>query len=173
QKYLVNTAGFSAANATNMMTIVLFIYMLMQPAFGALSDKIGRRLSMRLFTGLSVLMVVPLMTAIATVRSELAAVLLITAALAVVSLYTSISGLVKAELFPAEVRALGVGFAYAIGNALFGGTAEYAALWFKQEGVESYFYWYVTGMMAIGFIVALIMPDSRKGGYLQGTSMEH
>jgi MHS family alpha-ketoglutarate permease-like MFS transporter len=173
QKYLVNTAGFSAATATNLMTVVLFIYMCMQPLFGALSDRIGRRTSMRLFTALATLTTVPLLTAIAVVRSELAAVLLITTALAIVSLYTSISGLVKAELFPPEVRALGVGFAYAIGNALFGGTAEYVALWFKQGGVESYFYWYVTGMMAIGFIVSLIMPDSRKGGYLQGKGMEH
>jgi MHS family alpha-ketoglutarate permease-like MFS transporter len=89
-----------------------------------------------------------------------------------VSLYTSISGLVKAELFPAEIRALGVGFAYAIGNALFGGTAEYVALWFKQAGVESYFYWYVTAMMVIGFLVSLTMPDARRRGYLQGYGTE-
>jgi MHS family alpha-ketoglutarate permease-like MFS transporter len=168
QKYLVNTVGFSAATATNTMTVVLLVYMLMQPAFGALSDLIGRRTSMRLFTALSTIMTVPVLTMIAGAHSPLSAFLLITIALAVVSLYTSISGLVKAELFPAEIRALGVGFAYAIGNALFGGTAEYVALWFKQAGVESYFYWYVTAMMVIGFLVSLAMPDARRGGYLQG-----
>jgi MHS family alpha-ketoglutarate permease-like MFS transporter len=172
QKYLVNTAGFSAATATNTMTAVLFVFMLMQPAFGALSDRIGRRTAMRLFTALSTLVTVPLLTMIAGANSPVAAFLLITIALAVVSLYTSISGLVKAELFPAEVRALGVGFAYAIGNALFGGTAEYLALWFKQAGVESYFYWYVTAMMVIGFLVSLAMPDARRRGYLQGRGTE-
>jgi MHS family alpha-ketoglutarate permease-like MFS transporter len=172
QKYLVNTVGFSAATATNTMTAVLFVYMLMQPAFGALSDRIGRRMAMRLFTALSTLMTVPLLTMIAGAHSPVAAFLLITIALAVVSLYTSISGLVKAELFPAEIRALGVGFAYAIGNALFGGTAEYVALWFKQAGVESYFYWYVTAMMVIGFLVSLTMPDARRRGYLQGYGTE-
>jgi MHS family alpha-ketoglutarate permease-like MFS transporter len=172
QKYLVNTAGFSAASATNTMTVVLLVYMLMQPAFGALSDLIGRRTAMRLFTILSSLITVPVLTMIAGVHSPLAAFFLITLALAVVSLYTSISGLVKAELFPAEIRALGVGFAYAIGNALFGGTAEYVALWFKRAGVETYFYWYVTAMMVIGFLVSLAMPDARRDGYLQGQGME-
>ncbi len=172
QKYLVNTAGFSAAAATNTMTAVLFVFMLMQPAFGALSDRIGRRTAMRLFTVLSTLLTVPLLTMIASAHSPVVAFLLITVALAVVSLYTSISGLVKAELFPAEIRALGVGLAYAIANALFGGTAEYVALWFKQAGVESYFYWYVTAMMVIGFLVTLAMPDARRSGYLQGHGTE-
>jgi MHS family alpha-ketoglutarate permease-like MFS transporter len=168
QKYLVNTAGFSPATATNTMTVVLLVYMLMQPPFGALSDRIGRRTSMRLFTALAAIMTVPLMTAIGKTGSPVAAFALATIALAVVSLYTSISGIVKAELFPPEIRALGVGFAYALGNALFGGTAEYVALWFKQAGIESAFFWYVTGMMVIGFLVTLAMPDARKGGYLQG-----
>jgi MHS family alpha-ketoglutarate permease-like MFS transporter len=56
---------------------------------------------------------------------------IITAALLLVAFYTSISGIIKAELFPTEVRALGVGFAYALANAIFGGSAEYVALWAK------------------------------------------
>ena len=62
-------------------------------------------------------------------------------ALAIVSFYTSISGLIKAEMFPPEIRALGVGVSYALGNAIFGGSAEYAALWLKATGIESSFYW--------------------------------
>ena len=84
------------------------------------------------------------------------------------SFYTSISGVVKAELFPAEVRALGVGLSYAIANALFGGTAEYVALWFKSEGHENWFPWYVTALLAIGLAASILMPDTRKHGYLEG-----
>jgi len=167
QKYLVNTAHMNDRVANVVMTLVLFTYMVLQPPFGALADRFGRKTSMLLFGGLATLCTVPLMYAIGGVASPYAAYVLIVAALAIVSLYTSISGLVKAEMFPTEVRALGVGLAYAIANAIFGGSAEYVALWFKEAGSESSFYWYVTGMCAIAFVSAWAMPDSRTHGYLR------
>jgi MHS family alpha-ketoglutarate permease-like MFS transporter len=91
---------------------------------------------------------------------------LIVAALTIVSLYTSIAGLIKAEMFPVEVRALGVGLSYAVANAIFGGSAEYVALWFKQAGHEPYFYWYVSFMCALACVVAIRMPDPQKSGHL-------
>jgi len=172
QKYLVNTAGMSKETASETMTFVLLAYMLMQPLFGALSDRIGRKTMMIGFGGISILTTIPLMTLIGSVQSSTWAFIYIVIALAVVSMYTSISGIVKAELFPAEVRALGVGFSYAIANAIFGGTAEYVALWFKQQGMESGFFWYVTVMMVIVFVVSLVMPNPREHGYLQGHGTE-
>jgi MHS family alpha-ketoglutarate permease-like MFS transporter len=172
QKYLVNTAGMDAKTASRLMTVVLLVYMLMQPLFGALSDKIGRKTSMILFGGLSTLATMPILSALSGVKDTTIAFLLITAALATVSFYTSISGLVKAELFPAEVRALSVGLSYAIANAIFGGSAEAVALYFKSVGHETWFFWYVTVMVAISFVFALTMPDSRKKGYLQGHGTE-
>jgi MHS family alpha-ketoglutarate permease-like MFS transporter len=162
QKYLVNSAGLSIKTASNVMTGCLFVYMCMQPLFGALSDRIGRRGNMLLFGALGSLCTVPILTALQGVTSPLAAFLLITAALAVVSFYTSISGIVKAEMFPTEVRALGL--AYALANALFGGSAEYVALALKSIGHETAFYWYVTVMLGIAFLVALRLP--RVASYL-------
>jgi MHS family alpha-ketoglutarate permease-like MFS transporter len=130
----------------------------MQPLFGALSDRIGRRLSMMLFGGLGALSVVPIMTAVQHAGTPLVAGVLITIALAIVSFYTSISGIVKAEMFPTEVRALGVGLAYGIANAAFGGSAEYVALFLKTKEIEPVFYWYVTGMMVIAFLVSMRLP---------------
>ena len=89
---------------------------------------------------------------------------MISVALAIVSFYTSISGIVKAEMFPPEVRALGVGLAYAIANAIFGGSAEYVALGLKTIGHETAFFWYVTVMMVVAFPVALRLP--RQAAYL-------
>ncbi|HDR9034591.1 TPA: MFS transporter [Burkholderia vietnamiensis] len=167
QKYLVNTAGMHAKTASNVMTVALLVYMLMQPVFGALSDRIGRRTSMILFGTLSVLGTVPLMHALKTVSSPTAAFVLITVALAIVSFYTSISGLIKAEMFPPEVRAMGVGLSYAVANAISGGSAEYVALWFKSIGSEETFYWYVTALCAISLIVSWRMRDPSKEGYLR------
>ncbi|CAG9181704.1 MFS family transporter [Cupriavidus pinatubonensis] len=162
QKYLVNTAGMSIKTASYVMTGCLFLYMCMQPVFGALSDRIGRRNNMLLFGALGALATVPILTALRTVSSPELAFVLIAVALAIVSFYTSISGIVKAEMFPAEVRALGVGLAYAIANAAFGGTAEYVALGLKTLGHESAFYWYVTAMMVIAFLVSLRLPRQAK-----------
>ncbi|KVT81824.1 alpha-ketoglutarate permease [Burkholderia ubonensis] len=167
QKYLVNTAGMHAKTASNVMTVALLVYMLLQPVFGALSDRIGRRMSMILFGACSVIGTVPLMHALKDVQSPVAAFVLITVALAIVSFYTSISGLIKAEMFPPEVRAMGVGLSYAVANALFGGTAEYVALWFKSIGTEETFYWYVTVLCAVSLIVSYRMRDPSKEGYLR------
>ena len=155
QKYLVNTAGMSAGTASVIMTAALFVYMLAQPLFGALSDKIGRRTSMLCFGSLATLFTVPILSALQGVTSP--------CALMIVSFYTSISGILKAEMFPAQVRALGVGLSYAVANALFGGSAEYVALSLKSVGVEHVFYWYVTVMSAIAFLVSLMLHRKGKG----------
>ncbi|WP_406819840.1 MFS family transporter [Pseudomonas sp. KnCO4] len=164
QKYLVNTAGMTAKNASYVMTGALFLFMVLQPFFGMLSDRIGRRNSMLLFGALGTLFTVPLLMALKTVTSPFMAFVLITLALCIVSFYTSISGLVKAEMFPPQVRALGVGLAYAVANAAFGGSAEYVALGLKSLGMENTFYWYVTAMMAIAFLFSLRLP--RQAAYL-------
>jgi MHS family alpha-ketoglutarate permease-like MFS transporter len=166
QKYLVNTAKLDPKVATNVMTVVLFCFMMMQPLFGALSDRIGRRNSMLCFGTIVTVLTVPLMTAIGRVSSPYAAFGLILIALTAASFYTSISGVVKAELFPVEVRALGVGLSYAIANALFGGTLEYIALWLKDRGIESTFFWYVTALGTICLVASWALPDTRKGGYM-------
>lgn len=168
QKYLVNTAGMPKTSASQIMTLVLLVYMLIQPLFGALSDKIGRKTNMILYSGLGTLMVVPLMSFLGTNKDPTLAFAMITLGLAVVSFYTGISGIVKAELFPTNVRALGVGLSYALANATFGGTAEYVALWFKDNGMESTFFWYVTILLAIAFVASLIMPNPKVHGYLDG-----
>ncbi|APQ12035.1 MFS family transporter [Pseudomonas rhizoryzae] len=164
QKYLVNTSGMDAKTASGVMTCALFVFMIMQPLFGMLSDRIGRRASMLLFGALGALGTWPILTALANVQSPFVAFLLICLAMAIISLYTSISGLVKAEMFPPEVRALGVGLSYAVANALFGGSAEFVALSFKTQGHEEVFYIYVSVMLAVAFLVSLRLP--RQATYL-------
>ena len=164
QKYLVNTSGMDAKTASGVMTCALLVFMLMQPLFGMLSDRIGRRASMLLFGGLGTVCTWPILTALASVQSPFVAFLLICLAMAIISLYTSISGLVKAEMFPPEVRALGVGLSYAVANAIFGGSAEFVALSFKTQGHEEVFYIYVSVMLAVAFLVSLRLP--RQATYL-------
>jgi MHS family alpha-ketoglutarate permease-like MFS transporter len=162
QKFLVNTAGFTRPQSTGLSAITLLLFMLLQPLLGALSDRIGRRPLLIGFGVLGTLGTVPLMSALAGTRDVVAAFALIMTALIVVSGYTSINAVVKAELFPAEIRALGVGLPYAITVSLFGGTAEYVALWFKSIGYEHGFYWYVTACIACSLAVYVRMRETRE-----------
>lgn len=161
QKFLVNTAGFTKADATRISALSLVVFMCVQPLMGALSDRIGRRPVLMSFGVLGTLGTIPLMTALAGARTDAQALGLLIVALLAVSGYTSINAVVKAELFPAGTRALGVGFPYAIAVSLFGGTAEYIALWFKNIGHETWFYVYVTCCAFGGLLVYWTMPETR------------
>ncbi len=161
QKFLVNTAGMDVKTASSIMTGSLVVFICLQPIIGALSDKIGRRTCLLIFTGVMTVLAVPLLSALAEVETAFMAFLLVVASVTILSFYTSVSGLFKAELFPAHVRALGVNIAHSVSAAVFGGTVEYVALVAKQGGHENYFYWYVAGMCALTFIVALRMKETR------------
>ncbi len=161
QKFLVNTSGFSRETATWITAAALFVYMLIQPLAGALSDKIGRKPLMIGFGVLGVAFTYLIFTTLSTTNNPYAAFAIVLGALIIVTGYTSINAVVKAELFPAHIRALGVALPYALANTIFGGTAEYVALWFKKQGMESGFYWYVTAMIGVSLITYLRMRDTR------------
>jgi len=161
QKFLVNTSGFGRETATAITALALLLYMLLQPVAGALSDRVGRKPLMIGFGIAGTLLTVPIFTALEHVSSPYPAFALVLVALLAVTGYTSINAVVKAELFPAHIRALGVALPYALANTLFGGTAEYVALWFKAEGMERGFYWYVAGMCALSLVVYARMRDTR------------
>jgi MHS family alpha-ketoglutarate permease-like MFS transporter len=160
-KYLSNSAGLPKRTATLVSFTALIVFACLQPLAGRLSDRIGRRPLLITFAIGSTLLTVPIMTLLKHAGSFWPALGLSLLALVVVTGYTSINACVKAELFPTGVRALGVALPYALANALFGGTAEYVALWFKNAGVESGFFWYVAACAAVSLIVYITMRETR------------
>ncbi|PZP46938.1 MAG: alpha-ketoglutarate transporter, partial [Pseudopedobacter saltans] len=161
QKFLVNTVHLSKDKSTELTFISLLIFSFLQPLFGILSDKIGRKPLLLAFGIMGTLFTVPLMTTISHQTNPTIILLLMMCGLLIISGYTSINAVVKAELFPAKVRALGVGLPYALTTAIFGGTAEMLALWFKKIGHENYFYWYVSFAVLISLVIYTTMKDSK------------
>jgi MHS family alpha-ketoglutarate permease-like MFS transporter len=166
-KFLVLSVGLSKETATLVNAASLFGYMLLQPLVGGLSDYIGRRPILISFGVLGVLLTVPVLSTLQATKDPYAAFGLIMLMLLVVSGYTAINAVVKAELFPVEIRALGVGLPYALAVAVFGGSAETVALWFKQIGHESGFYWYVTACIACSLLVYTFLPDTKKTSLIE------
>lgn len=162
QKFLVNTSGLTREAASQINAVTLFLFMLLQPVAGAVSDRIGRKPLMISFGVLGVICTYPIFSTLAQTTDPMVAGLLVMAGLLIVTGYTSINAVVKAELFPAHIRALGVALPYALANTLFGGTAEFVALWFKQAGMEEAFYIYVSIMIAISLAVYVCMRDTAK-----------
>lgn len=162
QKYLVITSGFSKAAATEIMAIALVFLMLIQAPMGALSDRFGRRALLLMSFGITMLLAWPFYTLLGATQDKGLALLLVCASMVVVSGYTAVAAIVKAELFPAHIRALGVSLPYSLAASAFGGGAEYIALWFKSVGVESGFYIFMSATCAIGFITVLLMRETQS-----------
>lgn len=167
QKFLVNTVHLSKAESTQLTFLSLLIYAMLQPFFGALSDKIGRRPLLIGFGVLGTVLTVPILTTLSHTTDKLDIFLLMLLPLLIVSGYTSINAVVKAELFPAKIRALGVGFPYSVTVAIFGGTAEYLALWFKNSGNETGYYWYTTACIFVSLLVYIFMKDTRNTSLIE------
>jgi MHS family alpha-ketoglutarate permease-like MFS transporter len=161
QKFLVNTSGFSRATASQMMTVALLVMLVIQPLAGRLSDFTGRRPVMIVFGICGTLFTYPIFATLAHADHVALAFALVMAGLVMLTGYTSINAIVKAELFPADIRALGVALPYAIANTLFGGTAEYVALWLKDAGHEAWFYIYISSLSAIYLICVLRMRETQ------------
>ncbi len=170
QKFLVNTVHLSKADSTLMSFATLLIFAALQPIFGSLSDRIGRKPLLIGFGISGTLLTVPLLKTLSTTTSQWQAFLLLLIALIIVSGYTSINAIVKAELFPAKIRALGVGLPYALTVAIFGGTAEYIALWLKEINHEDYYYWYITICIFCSLIVYVTMNDTKENSSLDEES---
>ncbi len=172
QKFMVNTSGIDKPTVTLINFCALVIFVILQPLAGALSDRIGRRRLLMAFGIGGTMLIVPILTLLGTTKNPFIAFVLMLAGLLVVTGYTSINAIVKAELFPTNIRALGVGLPYALTVAIFGGTAEYLALWLKLAGKENLYFWYVSACVLISLVVYWRMRETSKASRLESEHLE-
>ncbi|HLG84771.1 MAG TPA: MFS transporter [Bradyrhizobium sp.] len=163
--YMQTFVKLSVGLTEDQTTLVIFgslvFATILQPTYGALSDRIGRKPVLMFFGIVGTLATVPILMTLKETKSPLIAFLLICAAWIFVAGYTSINAIVKAELFPTNVRALGVGLPYAVTVSLFGGTAPAIALYFKTLGHEDWFYYYLSGMIFLSLLIYSTMRDTK------------
>jgi MFS transporter, MHS family, alpha-ketoglutarate permease len=170
QKYLVNTSGIPKTTVAVIGFAALTVFMLLQPAAGALSDRIGRRPVMLGFSLGGVLLTVPILTALGRTTNPWLAFGLLVPALVFLSGYTALSAVIKAEMFPTNVRALGVGLPHAVVTATFGGLSEPIALALKQAGHESAYFWWVTGCIGLTLVATLLVREPSRNSTLDSSA---
>jgi len=161
QTFLKLSVGLDDDTTTLVTAGSLIFALVLQPLYGHISDHIGRRPVLTWFGVCGVVFTYALLAGIQGTKSAFGAFCLICFAWMIVAGYTSINAIVKAELFPARIRATGVGLPYALTVSIFGGSAPAIALWFKQIGHETWFYWYLTGCILISLLVYTLMRDTK------------
>jgi MHS family alpha-ketoglutarate permease-like MFS transporter len=162
QKFLKLSVGLSDKQTTVVTAASLVFALCLQPIYGAISDTVGRKPLLIWFGVMGTAFTIPLLRTLQATRSAVVAFGLIAVAWMIITGYTAMSAVVKAELFPTAVRATGVGLPYAIATSVFGGTVESIALWFKSTGHEEWFSYYLTGVTAVALVAALTMRDTKR-----------
>jgi len=167
QKFLKLSVKLTDDQTTAVTAGSLLFAILIQPLYGAISDRVGRKPLLIAFGALGTVGTYPLLTTLRQTKEPFTAFLIICLAWAIVTGYTSMSAIVKAELFPTAVRALGVGLPFALTTAVFGGTTESVALYFKNEGHEEWFYFYATALIFVSLIFYVFLPDTQKASRME------
>ncbi|MFL9583954.1 MFS transporter [Stenotrophomonas sp. AB1(2024)] len=162
-------AGTDVMTGTLINLGVLTFLMVLQPIGGWLSDIVGRK-SLLVFFGVGgVLYSWYLITELPNQHDPLIAFLTLALGFVILTGYTSINAVVKAELFPTHVRALGVGFGYALANSLFGGTAPLLYQGALKTDRVGDFAIYVTAIIAVSLVVYVFFLKNKGPNYLDGT----
>jgi MFS transporter, MHS family, alpha-ketoglutarate permease len=161
QTFVKLSVGLTEDQTTMVIFGSLVFATILQPIYGAISDRIGRKPVLIFFGIVGTLATVPILTELKASKSPWMAFILICAAWIFVAGYTSINAVVKAELFPTKIRAMGVGLPYSITVSIFGGTAPAVALYFKSLGHEEWFYYYLSGIIFLSLLIYATMRDTK------------
>ncbi|MBU4610777.1 MFS transporter [Achromobacter sp. GG226] len=156
--YAIRHVGAEPKTAFAANTVALIVFMLLQPVFGALSDRIGRKPQLIAFALGYLVFFFPVMTSLGPTFGSILMVEIF--GLVLYAMYTAIAPAIMSEQFPTSVRAVGIGTPYNLMVALLGGTTPYLLTWLQSKGMETWFFYYVLAGAAISLFTFVRMPES-------------
>lgn len=148
--------------ATWINLIGLTFLMAIQPVGGLISDKVGRKPLLVFFGAGALVYTYVLINYLPQTTSAATALILVCVGYVILTGYTSINAIVKAELFPSHIRALGVGLGYALANSAFGGTAPLIYQAAKGGGHVGWFIGYVTVVIGVSLVVYIFVLKNKS-----------
>lgn len=157
--YAQNTYGVSASAALWVAVVAQAAMTVTLPALGILSDRIGRKPLLSVFAGGYVVLAVPLFSWLSSSVWTLLATM--TTGLLLFGCYAAVAPTAMAELFPTQVRSVGLGMPYSLVVALFGGTAPYLVQKLTDHGHGDWFPWYVLVLCLVSLAVYVTTPETK------------
>lgn len=156
--YAIRQGGADPKIAFGANTVAIIAFMFMQPLFGYISDKIGRKPQLITFALGNLLF---FYFVIQFVNASFTTLLLIELfGLTLYAMYSSIAPAIMAEQFPANIRAVGIGTPYNLMVAILGGTTPYMLTWLQSIQMEKIFYFVVLLSALISLITFIKMPET-------------
>lgn len=156
--YAIRHAGAVPSTAFAANTIGIFVFMCLQPLFGILSDKIGRRPQLITFAAGNLFF---FYLVINFVSDSFVTLLLIELfGLTLYAMYSSVAPAIMAEQFPKNIRAVGIGAPYNLIVVILGGTTPYILTWLQSNQMEHIFFILVTVAAALSLLTFIKMPES-------------
>ncbi len=148
------------------LSLATALFVVLQYPFGWTADRFGRKPQMLIWSALIAVGIVP-MSKLVTPDASFGSVLLVFCfGLGLYAIFASIAPAIMSELFPTELRGLGIGAWYNLTVAVFGGTAPLVIQWLGDAGHSSWFFWYVAGGAVVAFLAILSLPET-KGSVLR------
>ncbi|MEJ3651747.1 MFS transporter [Actinomycetes bacterium KLBMP 9759] len=157
--FATRSRGADAGEVFLALSIATALFIALQYPMGALSDRFGRKPQLLVWSAATAVLIVPLSTLIGPGLGNMLVVFCV--GLALYTAMTSIAPAIMSELFPTELRGLGIGAWYNLTVATFGGTAPLVVTALSAAGFATAFFWYVAAGAAIAFLVILTLPETK------------
>ena len=148
------------------LAIATALFVVLQYPFGWTADRFGRKPQMLVWSGLMTVGMVPVSTLVVPGASFGAILFVFCFGLGLYAMLASIAPAIMSELFPTELRGLGIGAWYNLTVAIFGGTAPLVIQALGDAGHSNWFFWYVSAGAAVAFAATLSLPET-KGSVLR------
>ena len=158
--YAVTSRGADDREVFIALTIATALFVLLQYPMGLLSDRFGRKPQMLVWSAATAILIVPLSALIGPGLVNMLVVFCV--GLGLYTMMTSIAPAIMSELFPTELRGLGIGAWYNLTVATFGGTAPLVIQALSAAGLSQAFFWYVAAGAALAFLVILTLPETKN-----------
>ena len=158
--YAVESQGADDNDVFIALSVGTALFIALLYPFGKLSDRLGRKPQLLFWSAALAILIIPLSKLIEVEAGLPALLVVFCTGLGLYALMASIAPAIMSELFPTELRGVGIGAWYNITVATFGGTAPLVIASLASAGHSNLFFVYVAIGATIAFFTILTLRET-------------